>query len=150
MIEMPLDANGDIPDLGDLIPQNNRQITGRRNREGELINQDMNEGEQENQLAAARFGGSGGPGDGSVSKETPISNYPSLSYGLQETHTTILPWTGWFSAVALGKGLPAQLKVRMNTPYDMLDVTFAATPAAGRQWSGPALGSTSQSSSISM
>ena len=44
-----------------------------------------------NMMAARSGAASGGPGGG-VSKETPISNYPSLSYGIQETHTTILPW----------------------------------------------------------
>ena len=47
--------------------------------------------------AAART--SGTSGNNNVSKETPISTYPSLTYGLQETHTTILPWTGWVSII---------------------------------------------------
>lgn len=53
-----------------------------------------------------------------LSKETPISIYPSLSYGLQETHTTILPWTGWCSAQCANTGGPAEVRIRMNTPYD--------------------------------
>lgn len=63
---------------------------------------------------------SSGGGPNSVSKETPISNYPSLTYGLQETHTTILPWTGWLSAARLDKDTPVVLELRMNTPYDMV------------------------------
>lgn len=59
----------------------------------------------------------GGPGN-QLSKETPISIYPSLSYGLQETHTTILPWTGWCSAQCSHTGAPAEVRIRMNTPYD--------------------------------
>nr|QKE54888.1 MAG: capsid protein [Parvoviridae sp.] len=72
--------------------------------------------------------GAGGPN--SVSKETPIA-IAQPSYGLQETHTAILPWTGWLSAAGLTKTTPAQLKIRMNTPYDMLDVTTIATPGDG-------------------
>lgn len=63
-------------------------------------------------------------GGNAVSKETPISPYPGLSYGLQETHTTILPWTGWITAGGLDKNTPLQLKIRMNSPYDMLDCTL--------------------------
>jgi len=78
---------------------------------------------------AARAGGP--PGGNQVSKETPISPYPSLNYGLQETHTTILPWTGWVTACLLDKDTPLQLKIRMNSPYDMLDMAVIADPAAG-------------------
>lgn len=79
--------------------------------------------------AAARSSG-GGPG-GSVSKETPISPYPNLSYGLQETHTTILPWTGWVTAAIadLSAKPPLQLKLRTNSIYDMLNITTLASPA---------------------
>ena len=77
--------------------------------------------------ASALRATSGGPGN-QVSKETPITNYPSLTYGLQETHTTILPWTGWISAARMDTGAPLQLRIRMNAPYDMLDV---ATNNAG-------------------
>lgn len=88
------------------------------------------------EAAAARLtNGSGGPG-GSVSKETPISSYPSLTYGLQETHTTILPWTGWFSVPCTTSGIPANLRVRMNSPYDFFlgavtQVTTDITPGSG-------------------
>lgn len=86
----------------------------------------------------ARIGG-GGPN--SVSKETPISPYPSLTYGLQETHTTILPWTGWLTgcvAPSASTQTPLQLKIRMNTPYDMLDVTVGTNPADGTLFTGGA------------
>ena len=72
-------------------------------------------------MEAARIGGGGGPGGG-VSKETPVSPYPSLSYGLQETHTTILPWTGWLTAGGLDNDTPLQLRIRMNSPWDFLDM----------------------------
>lgn len=58
-------------------------------------------------------------GQNQVSKETPISNYPTLTYGLQETHTTILPWTGWFSYIWPDKQSPIQVKARTNALYDI-------------------------------
>ena len=87
----------------------------------EEMDVDAGDGVPEQTMAARAAGG--GMGSSTVSKETPISNYPSLSYGLQETHTTILPWTGWLTATGLDKGTPLQLKIRMNTPHDMLDMT---------------------------
>ena len=69
------------------------------------------------EMADASARSAGGPSN-QLSKETPISVYPSLSYGLQETHTTILPWTGWCSAQCAGTGGPAEIRIRMNTPYD--------------------------------
>lgn len=65
---------------------------------------------------SARSSAGGGPNP--VSKETPISRYPTLTYGLQETHTTILPWTGWASVPFTTTGVPTILELRMNTPYD--------------------------------
>jgi hypothetical protein len=83
------------------------------------------------EASAARAGGGGGPGN-PVSKETPVSQYPSLSYGLQETHTTILPWVGWCSlSLDSGNNNPVQMKLRMNAIWDMLDFTILAAPAAG-------------------
>ena len=69
-------------------------------------------------------------GGNTVSKETPVS-ITQPSYGLQETHTAILPWTGYISAGGLDKNTPLQLKVRMNSPYDMLDMTVVANPGDG-------------------
>lgn len=74
-----------------------------------------------------------GGGPNSVSKETPISPYPSLTFGLQETHTTILPWTAWLS-VSLPQWTvqtQTQMKMRMNSPYDMLESTLSTSPAVG-------------------
>lgn len=91
----------------------------------------------EAEAAAARRAGGGGPGGGAPgggnpqSKETPISSYPSISYGLQETHTTILPWTGWITAAKMDTGAPIQLRVRLNAPIDMIDATIIADPGAG-------------------
>lgn len=108
-----------LPDLSDLIPENtDMDASGSR---------DTDVGE----VTAARSSSAASGGNNPVSKETPISNYPSLSYGLQETHTTILPWTGWLT-VALGKPLetaPVQLKLRMNTPYDFINSSTLTSPA---------------------
>ena len=86
--------------------------------------------------AAARSGGGGGGPQG-LSKETPISNYPSLNYGLQETHTTILPYVTWLT-LALDKNAttPIQLKVRTNSIYDMLDIAIVTPPADDTIFSG--------------
>ena len=80
------------------------------------------DGDPEPPTESALVARGSGPGN-TVSKETPISPYPSLSYGLQETHTTILPWVGWLTAAGIDKGVPLQLPIRMNSPYDMLPVT---------------------------
>ena len=115
-----------VPDnwAEDLIPENHEEWTS-----GMDID---TSGPVEPEATQARQAASSG-GNSGISKETPISNYPSLTYGLQETHTTILPWTCWISAGGLDKTTPAQLKIRMNSPYDMLDVTTQATPATGTQ-----------------
>lgn len=131
-----MDVDGeDLPDLGALIPGNTGgrgrprdeggSTDGRnvRPRTGDMT--DVGGGGRDGDVEmAARIGGSAGPN--SVSKETPISNYPSLTYGLQETHTTILPWVGWFAAAGLDKDAPLQLRLRMNTPWDMVDATMGA------------------------
>lgn len=82
---------------------------------------------EEPEVMALRNGG--GPGN-QVSKETPISIYPTLSYGLQETHTTILPFTYWFSADCSSHTAPAVHKIRLNSIYDFI-TTAVATLAAG-------------------
>lgn len=108
----------DLPDLTDLDP-----MDGSRGRDAEPDDGGTT-------LAARASSG----GMQTVSKETPISQYPSLSYGLPETHTTILPWTGWLTvtkAASATNWTPNQLKIRMNTPYDMLDVAIAADVGDG-------------------
>lgn len=102
----------ELPDLGDLMDGNARG--GPPNAEEPV-------------MESARASGS--VGGNPVSKETQISPYPGLSYGLQETHTTILPWTGWLTAGGLDKNTPLQLKIRMNSPYDMLDCTLTTVGA---------------------
>lgn len=81
------------------------------------------------EASMARSSGPGG--NGAPSKETQISMYPSLTYGLQETHTTILPWTGWFSCATLTTAGPGKMEIRMNSPYDMIVSTVNALTAGG-------------------
>ena len=121
--EAALNAQGDLQQnepttLDDLIPENN----------GNNTRPPMNPPTTEPpQVEAQRAAGPGNP----VSKKTPISPYPTLTYGLQETHTTILPWNGWITAAGLDKTTPLQLKVRMNSPYGMLDIQVLANAGAG-------------------
>lgn len=87
---------------------------------------------------AARAGVAPGGGN-QVSKETPISQYPSLSYGLQETHTTILPWVGWCS-VAMGVGAtPIRMSLRMNSIWDMFKNAIGTSPADGASFATPGI-----------
>lgn len=92
-----------------------------------------NDGEDVGNAMMAFAGGDGASGQ---SKETPISIPPSITYGLQETHTTILPWNGWCSAVNLGTATQAQLLIRMNGVSDMIPVTMQPSPAAGAVFVG--------------
>lgn len=93
-------------------------------------------GEEAEEATALRAGG-GGPGP-QISKETPISSYPSISYGLQETHTTILPYVTWCTlAIDKNATAPIQLKVRLNSIYDMLDIAIISPPADDTIFSGP-------------
>lgn len=118
---------GERTTLDDLIPENTQGGTSD-------MEQVDNGGDVP--MAAARMAASSSGGGNQVSKETPISTYPNLSYGLPDTHTTILPWTGWLSVGGLDKTTPAQLKLRMNTPFDMVDVTLEPDPAAFEHPSG--------------
>jgi len=85
--------------------------------------------------AARSSASSSGPtGGNAVSKETPIS-IAQPSYGLQETHTTILPWTGWFTAAAYTKTDPLQLAIRGNSIFDFLPITITGSPGDGNAFS---------------
>lgn len=74
---------------------------------------------------------SSGGGPNPQSKETPISPYPTLTYGLQETHTTILPFTFWFSSACHTTGAPAVMKIRLNSIYDFITTPVDGTLASG-------------------
>ena len=91
----------------------------------------QNDPEPDEPMTLARAAAANGPN--APSKETPISNYPSLTYGFQETHTTILPWTGYVTAAGLDVSTQVQLKIRCNAPVDMLPITVASGTAAGTQ-----------------
>lgn len=85
---------------------------------------------QDNQLAVSAARSSGGGLEGQ-SKETPISIPPTITYGLQETHTTILPWTGWVSCISADYVAPIQLPIRMNAVNDIMPITTLSNPAVG-------------------
>lgn len=91
--------------------------------------QDAGMDEPGGEMSLMATGGGGGPN--AQSKETPISNPSSITYGLQETHTTILPWTGWLSAQLLDYEAPVQLPIRCNAVSDMIPITTQTDPAAG-------------------
>lgn len=128
--QITANGEGSVPNIGDLIPgntENNAQVGERRNRDGtrRINSEEMDgggtNGESETGApeAAARSGAMG-VGAGQVSKETPISQYPSLSYGLPETHTTILPFRTYFSVAYPDTEVPIQAKFRMNAIWDMV------------------------------
>jgi hypothetical protein len=108
-------------DTGDAIIPFEGQTRGRKRDADEM------EAEPEPEAAMARAGGDSG---NTVSKETPISIYPSLSYGIQDTHTTILPWTGFCSVWGLDDDTPVQIKLRMNSPYAFFPNTTLDKTAA--------------------
>lgn len=90
-------------------------------------NNDTTDADGDIQMAARSSGGDGGGNQ--TSKETPITD-AKPSYGLQETHTTILPYTGWCSIGLLDHDTPLQLGFRMNSIWDMM-VTSLTTLADG-------------------
>lgn len=116
-----IDNNGEIedstPDLQDLIPESDGMDTGETTTETV-------------ETLQARSSGGGPSG---VSKETPISSYPSLSYGLPETHTCILPWTGYFSSTGMVHAQPNVVELRLTQPHDIMK-TELSTVSAGASW----------------
>lgn len=112
--EYELGADGDVEMQAAPGPRN--QVvpvvdhTGKRKAEGDP---DPNGGDDVAIMASS--GGVNGP-----TKETPISRYPSLTYGVQETHTTILPWRGYCSVKATNFEVPQKMEFRMNSIYDII------------------------------
>ena len=92
----------EVPDLSDLLPDENME----------------NGDEPMQEVSALRSGGGIGEGN-QQSKETRISRYPTLTYGVQETHTTILPWRMWFAVAKPDHEGPIQMRLRMNSIWDM-------------------------------
>ena len=93
----------------------------------------MIEDGEDTSSAMVSFAAVGGSANNPVSKETPITNAPSISYGLQETHTTIIPFNFWFSAVGLNHSAPAKLQFRLNSIDDIV-ITQLSTLAASGTW----------------
>jgi hypothetical protein len=117
--------NSDIvPSLGDLIPENTQQSASQDTRMEEPGEPDNNV-----EMAAAKSGA----GAHNVSKETPISPYPSLPYGIQETHTCILPWMGYASVTGVDHDTPIVLELRLTQPHDIIK-TELTLPTASAQW----------------
>lgn len=93
---------------------------------------DIDEGAGQPETGQRLAIGGGGPGN-QVSKETPISRYPTLTYGLQETHTTILPWTGYLAATGFDHVSPVVIDLRLTQPQDVLAKVVQGL-AAGAAW----------------
>lgn len=90
------------------------------------MNNDGGDGDEPMALGAMQGGGTN-----PQSKETPVSTYPSLSYGLQNTHTTILPYRVWYSFGLLDHATPLQANFRMNAVWDMALSTPTTLADAG-------------------
>lgn len=132
------DAGGelDLPDLDSLLDSQSQtqveldsqgNITAQRpvTRRPQLRGSDM-EVDQEGRPEATQAARAGMTAtNNQVSKETPISNYPSLNYGLPETQTVVLPWVGWVTMVlkknrtvtsGVSNDKPAVLRINLNRP----------------------------------
>jgi hypothetical protein len=81
-------------------------------------------------LTAAATASSSNTVSSGVSKETPIT-LAQPSYGFQETHTTILPYTCWLTAALNDTGGANQVAIRMNAIHDLIATTLTAAPGAG-------------------
>lgn len=69
-------------------------------------------------MAMAMAASSGGPFT-NPGKETPITIPPSITYGLQETHTTILPYLEYFTIRNLSfDSTKNYVEIRLNNPKD--------------------------------
>lgn len=55
-----------------------------------------------------------------LSRETPISIPPTITYGLQDTHTTVLPCVFWVGMWNLHRNNPNTMAIRLNSPYQVL------------------------------
>lgn len=110
----------EVDHSGDIIPFDSNHTSGM---DTNMDRDDGDDGGERQALTAS------GPGGGNAqSKETQISSYPSLSYGFQETHTTIIPWTAWISVCGLSELTPVQVAIRMNSIYDILSNNSLQTP----------------------
>lgn len=97
---------------------------------GEHINfedVDMTDGINDTEMEEAAPMVARAPGGGitgaanSVSKETPVLIPPTITYGLQETHTTILPYRSYCTMVTNANSYDGtDLRLRMNGIYDVI------------------------------
>ena len=84
------------------------------------------------QPEAARAGQAGSM---APSKETPISIPPTINYGLQETHTTIITATA-VGSIFVNKTTttnpsewtPTSIRIRLNSPADWISSTITNNP----------------------
>ena len=123
--EMGMDVEGDSP----VVPTEeedkaNKEFIQQFDKERAM---EVDGGPGGEEVSAARAAGGPSP----VSKETPISPYPSLSYGVQETHTTILPYRAYASFGLLDHDTPLQLRIRTNTINDLMLTELTALASAG-------------------
>ena len=89
-------------------------------------------------MTEARAAGPGGGGNNPVSKETPILRGQAPSYGLQETHTTICPFNGWFSVInpSISFAAPIVAEFRVTSPLDPFTQNLSHTAAAAAWTAG--------------
>ena len=115
------------PDLGDLIPESAGSRTSGRD--------DMDES-MEPVPEAAEARQANPVGAGNVSKETPVTA-AQPSYGLQETHTTILPFNCFFSVVNpatdYSSAATTYQTFRMTSPLNCIVNSLTAV-AEGAAW----------------
>ena len=100
--------------------QSNAIIQSTRNNTNRMDVQMRGDNDGDDGAERGTLATTGPAGNNPQSKETQISTYPSLSYGFQETHTTIIPWTGWLSVIGLTTSNPQQLQIRMNSICDWI------------------------------
>jgi len=91
-------------------------------RRPEVIDEDM---EDNSKAMVLSSDGSPGVSSGKSNQETDVI-YHQPSWGLPETHTTILPMTAYFSCARLNHGdaTESTLKLRMTTPLDSISSTI--------------------------
>ena len=67
--------------------------------------------------------------------ETPVTIPPTITYGLQETHTTILPMIGWFSTPNLALAYtPTTFSFSLNSIYDIMSGDIKAATTLNACW----------------
>jgi hypothetical protein len=88
--------------------------------QGNAKKQKTNETTTEPTLQAARMESGGIADTSGRTSETQVSIPPTITYGLQDTHTTILPAIFWFSCTNLSQTTPLTLCLRLNSYNDII------------------------------